>query len=542
MPNPHNTEQRIPRSGDLIAPAASPQSGRKRRTKQPNTAPPRARLRAYFALVMLVVLVFSPLLSSDLLWSDYDEVERSPYQSMTNWQAAWSLESLRQNDPISISSYFLEQAIPLPSAAVHHGINILLHLLAAVLLLKSLQALKLPAAYSATLVFALHPATIQALFWSGYRTEIISLIVILSALYFGIRNRNAADSIATLLFTALGCLIHPAAYAIPLILALIIFYQQQKARLKNFNRVLPLICISLFFSVWAGGSADTAGTETINQFDFAEQLSQAGQNMSFLTRQALLPLNLGLFNTFQPANTDGAVDQINLITVVLLLPLIVLIPCNLRKTWSRAILLGVGSYLLLILYGVSQNGHFIDGTLAHEAHRLYVALPFLVAVLVTGLGSCLQRIKRGARPLWLIGISMLLLIEITLTASFANSIADTNRMWQQMTERWPDVWQPKAALVDNAQQADEPSLTAKQVIQHLEFILKQRPDLIDKRTLLARTFHADGQNSNAAREYKRVLRDAEHPGNQLLEEAAQFYDTVNLRWEAVNARQRMQSE
>lgn len=542
MPNSHNTEQRTPRSGDLIAPAASPQSGRKRRTKQPNAAPPRARLRAYLALILLVVLVFSPLLSSDLLWPDYDSVERSPYESMTNWQAAWSLESVRQNDPLSISSYFLEQTIPLPSAAVHHGINILLHLLAAILLLKSLQALKLPAAFSATLVFALHPATIQALFWSGYRTEIIGLIVILTALFFGIRNRGPADYVATLLFATLGCLIHPAAYAIPLILALIIFYQLQKAQLKDFNRVLPLICVSLFLSVWAAGSADTAGTETISQFDAAEQLSQAGQNMSFLTRQALLPFDPGLFHPFKPASTDGTVDQINLITVVLLMPLIGIIACNLGKTWSRAILLGLGSYLLLSLYGVSQNGHFIDGTLAQEAHRLYVALPFLVAVLVIGLGSWLQRIKRGARPLWLIGISVLLLIEITLTASFANSIADTNRMWQQMTERWPDAWQPKAALVDIAQQADEPSLTAKQVIQHLEFILKQRPDLINKRILLARSYHAQGQNSNATREYKRVLRDAEHPGNQLLEEAAQFYDTVNLRWEAVNARQRMQSE
>jgi hypothetical protein len=542
MPAPHHRQQRTPRSGDLIAPTASPKSGRMHRTKQSNAAPPRVGLWGYFAVIILVLGVFSPLLKSELLWSDYDEVERSPYESMTNWQAAWSLENVRQNDPISISSYFLEQTIPLPPAAVHHGINILLHLLAAILLLKSLQALKLPAAFSATLVFALHPATIQALFWSGYRTEIIGLIVMLAALYCGIRNRNATDSIATLFCTTIGCLIHPAAYAIPLILALIIFYQLQKAQLKDFNRVLPLICISLFFSVWAGGSADAAGTETINQFDAPEQLSQAGQNMSFFTRQALLPLNSGLFSTFQPARTDGAVDQINLITVVLLLPLIPLIACNLRKTWSRAILLGLGSYLLLILYGVSQKGHFIDGTLAHEAHRLYVALPFLVAVLVTGLGSWLKRIKRGAKPLWLIGISVLLLIEITLTASFANSIADTNRMWQQMTERWPDAWQPKAALVDIAQQADEPSLTAKQVIQHLEFILKQRPDLINKRILLARSYHAQGQNSNATREYKRVLRDAEHPGNKVLEEAAQFYDTVNLRWEAVNARQRMQSE
>jgi hypothetical protein len=542
MPDPHHRQQRTPRSGDLIAPTVSPKSDRKHRTKRSNTAPPRVGLWGYFAVIILVLGVFSPLLKSELLWSDYDEVERSPYESMTNWQAAWSLENVRHHDPISISSYFLEQTIPLPPAAVHHGINILLHLLAAILLLKSLQALKLPAAFSATLVFALHPATIQTLFWSGYRTEIIGLIVILAALFFGIRNRNAADSIATLLFTTLGCLIHPAAYAIPLLLALIIFYQQRKAQLKDFNRVLPLICISLFLSVWAAGSADTMGSATVAPLDSAKQLSQAGHKMSFFTRQALLPLKPELFHAVQATGTDETGSQINLITIVLLLPLIVLIPCNLSKRWSRALLLGLGSYLLLILYGVSQRGHFIDGSLAHETHRLYVALPFLVALLITGLGSWLQRINRGAKPLWIIGISALLLIEITLTASFANSIADTNRMWQQMTERWPDAWQPKAALVDDAQQAEQPSLTQAQVIQHLEFILKQRPDLIDKRLSLARSYHAQGQHSNASREYKRVLRDVTQPDNHVLAEAAQFFDTIGLRWEAANARQRMRAE
>ena len=542
MPNPHNTEQRTPRSGDLIAPAASPQSGRKRRTKQPNAAPPRARLRAYLALILLVVLVFSPLLSSDLLWPDYDSVERSPYESMTNWQAAWSLESVRQNDPISISSYFLEQTIPLPSAAVHHGINILLHLLAAILLLKSLQALKLPAAFSATLVFALHPATIQALFWSGYRTEIIGLIVILTALFFGIRNRGPADYVATLLFATLGCLIHPAAYAIPLILALIIFYQQQKAQLHDFNRVLPLACLSLFLSVWVGGNAGTTEAEALNQLSYIERFNQAAQNMSFCTRQALFPFDSGLFHTFKPVTYDPVGGQIKLTPFLLYLPCFVLIAFNLGKTWSRALLLGLGSYLLLAFYAVSQNGHFIDGNLAHENHRLYIALPFLLALIITALGNRVQKIRHAGKPLWIMSFAVLLLIEISLTTSFANSIADTDRMWQAITKRWPEAWQPRAALVDNAQQADQPLLTQEQVIQHLEFILQQRPDFLEKRILLARTFHAAGQNSNAAREYKRVLREAEHPGNDLLHEAARFYDTVGLRWEANKARQRIQDE
>jgi hypothetical protein len=539
MPDPHSTEARSPRSGDLIIPASQKKSGTQRRRKRSDSAPPPARLRAYLALITLVLLVFSPILGSDLLWSEYDSVERSRYESMESWQQAWSISNIRQNDPISITSYFLEAALPLPTAPLHRGINILLHLLAAILLLKNLEALKLSAAFSATLAFALHPAILQTLFWSGYRTEIIGLVLILSALYFGTRNRSTADYVATILFTTLACLVHPAALAIPVILALIILYQERIIHIHSFNRVLPLICLCLFLGVWANAGAPGSGP--INELSATDRLNQAGQNMSFFTRQALLPLSPGLFHEFKQGATYQTGAQMSLLPFLLFLPFFVLIAFNIRKHWSRAILLGLGGYLLLVIYGTSQNGHFINGSPAHEDHGLYIALPLILALIITGLGRLIYNIGPGGKPVWALGFSVLLLIEMTLTGSFAYSIAEPNRMWQLMSERWPDAWQPKAALVDNMQQAEGPSLTNIELIKHLEFILKQRPELVDKRILLARTFITEGQNTNAVREYKRVLRDAK-PGNDFLKEAARFFDKVGLKWDADKARQRMQPE
>ena len=167
MYEPQATEALMPRKGNLIVPPSKDDAPRKRRKRSNTNEPPRARLRAYLALFVLVTLIFSPLLSSDVLWTDYDSVERSAFQSMERWQDAWTLDSIRHNDPITITSYFLEQSIPLPTPAVHRGINILLHIFAAILLLKNLETLKFPAAFSAALIFALHPATTQTLFWAG---------------------------------------------------------------------------------------------------------------------------------------------------------------------------------------------------------------------------------------------------------------------------------------------------------------------------------------------------------------------------------------
>ena len=539
MSEPQNSELRIPRKGNLIVPPSKDEAPRKRRKRTNSNEPPRARLRAYFALIILVTLIFSPLLSSDILWSDYDSVERTPFQSMERWQDAWTLDSIRQNDPITITSYFLEQAIPLPAPAVHRGINILLHIFAAILLLKILETLKLPAAFSAALIFALHPATIQTLFWPGYRTEIISLICILSALYFGSRNRNALDYTATILLTTIACLIHPAAFALPIILALIILNQERHVHAHSFNRVLPLICLCLFLAVWinSGNSGIETTAETLSA---TERLNHVGQNMAHFSRQALVPINSALFHPFDKGANYQIGAQMSLLPFLIFVPFFILIAFNIRKAWARAILLGLSAYLLLIAYGTSQNGHFIDGEIAHEDHYLYVALPMILALVITAFGRLIYNMGVAGKPLWAMGCSLLLFIEIAITGSFAYSIAEPTRMWTVMSERWPNAWQPQAALLDSIPQTEEgesPLFTNKELIAMLETILEKRPDLVEKRKTLARIFAEEGQRTNALREYKRILRET-RPDNDFLEEAARFLDKSGLSWDASKARER----
>lgn len=538
MPQPKNTEARKPRTGNLIIPPSKKKPDTRRRRSITNSRQP-ARLRDYFALITLVILVFSPLLISDVLWSDFDSVERSAFQTMDNWQQAWTLDSIRQNNPIAISSYFLEQAIPLPTATVHRGINILLHLCATVLLLKNLEMLKLPAAFSATLIFALHPATIQTLFWAGYRGEIIALIFILSALYFGIRNRNGRDYIVSIALTTIACVVHPASFAIPIILGLVILYRKRSIHLDSFNRLLPLLCLCLFLGLWI--NAENPNVEGVDPVSRSERLNHAGQNMAHFTKQALLPMNNALFHQFDNNANYETGAGMNLMPFLLFVPFFILLAFNIKKKWSRAILLGLCSYLALIVYGISQNGYFINEALAHEDHYLYVALPMIVALVVTALGRLIYGMGTAGKELWTMGCSLLILVEITLSAAFAYSIAEPTKMWTGMSERWPNAWEPKAALVNRIDLSDSPEnslFTNIQLIDILQDVLEKRPDLIEKRKQLARTFVAEGQLGNALREYKHLLRETS-PDNAFLEEAARFLEKVGLSWDATKARDRM---
>jgi hypothetical protein len=527
------------RRGDLILPPADKNNQvRKRVVSQLAPLKPASRFARIF-MVLLIVGCFAAMMQSNVLWTDYDMPVRSAYESMDSWTEAWQHSVIRGNDPITLTSYFLEKKLPLPTPLVHRSINLILHIIAALLLLKCLESLKAPAAYSATLVFALHPAVVQPLFWPGYRPEFLGLVLILSALLAGIRNRGVAGYWAMLFFTAMACTIHPAGIGIPVVLALIIICQKNPLHLHSFNRVLPLICIALLLGVWTQhqAAAPVAGKAP----DTLELVEVAGENMFFHIKQAVFPFDLGLFHPMTNDKDYSVGAQMSLLPFFLFLPFYVLAALNWRKRWARPLMLGVTTYLLFVLHGISQTGVFLDNSAAHENHGVYVALPAMIALIICSLGAIVRQMGPFGKPLWSLGFSFFLLVQLAITGSYAYTTGHPVLMWQSMTEQWPESWIPKAALIKSIEETGSDLMTAADKITMLESILAAKPELIEERMMFARIFSKEGQNNNAVREYKRILRETE-PGNAFLEEAAAFYDKVGLYWDATNARERIQPE
>ena len=527
--------QGVVRQGNLIIPPKNKSDTelvRRSRSKVPSSKP--AGWVAYIALVLLTVISYSPIFLSSLAWSEYDQVERSPYQSMDAWTEAWALEMIRTEDPITLSSYFIEQKIPFEPSVIQHAINLFLHITAAILLLKNLEALKLSAAFPVALIFALHPTALQTIFWSGYREEIIGLILILTALYFGIQNRNKRDFFMHAIFCVIAYISHPATLVIPLLLGLCIFYKSGSSRFKDYNRLLPLLCLALFIGVW------TQGGSTTLELEFGERLRISAQNFFFYLKQALFPFEKALFYPFYQSKGSSFGVQDSFLLILILIPFYILIAMNLRKTWARGLLLGLTAYLLLIFYGISHVGIFIDGSFALEDHLQYVALPIIIALFICTLDSITRTVGLRGIILSRVVLSIFAAIQMFMTASYAYSLSDRAQMWYNLSEQWPNAWLPKYALIDIIEKSGKESdlLTNNETINMIENILVQQPERIELREKLIDIYRKEGQNSNALRQYKRILRNSE-PNNEFLLEAAEFYDRQGLFWDAKNARERI---
>jgi hypothetical protein len=73
------------------------------------------------------MLAYFPLLQNNILWQNYDEVNRSFFPTLDSWKSIFSSSIFWNENPIALATYFIESFIPLPEAFAHRFINIVLH-------------------------------------------------------------------------------------------------------------------------------------------------------------------------------------------------------------------------------------------------------------------------------------------------------------------------------------------------------------------------------------------------------------------------------
>jgi hypothetical protein len=333
---------------------------------------------------------------------------------------------------------------------------------------------------------------------------------------------------------AIAYISHPTALVLPLLLGLCIFYQNGSFKPVEYNRLLPLLCLALFLGVWIQGTSATT------ELELGERFGISAQNLHFYLKQALLPFEPALFYPFDQTREYNVGAQNNFLPFLLFIPLYTLVAMNIRKSWARGLLLGITAYLLLILYGLRQTGTFIDGSLALEDHLQYVALPIITALVICFSGAIVHGLDVKGKILSRLVFTIIVGIQVFITSTYAYALRDRAQMWYNLSEQWPDSALPKYALIDAIERSGGVSnlLKRNEIIGIIEDILDQQPSRIELREKLARMYRNEGQNTNALRQYKRILRDSE-PNDEFLLEAAELYDRLGLSWDAKNARGRI---
>jgi Tfp pilus assembly protein PilF len=196
-----------------------------------------------FALLAGVLIAYAPALNGAFLWDDDAHVTRPELRTLHGlWRIWFDVGATQQYYPLLHSAFWLEHRWWGNSTIGYHLVNVLLHALAAWLLLIILKRLKIPGATLAAGIFALHPVHVESVAWISEQKNTLSLVFYLSAGYAYLRfdeGRRSSWYILASSFFVLGLLTKTVVATLPAALLLVIWWRD--GRLSWRRDVMPLV-------------------------------------------------------------------------------------------------------------------------------------------------------------------------------------------------------------------------------------------------------------------------------------------------------------
>ena len=135
-------------------------------------------------LVLVTILAYQPIWHAGFIWDDDVYVTNNLLLTAPDgWQRIWfSLDSPSQYFPLTYSVFRIEHAFWGFMPAGYHWVNILLHAVNALLVWRLLRRLRVPGAWLAAAIFALHPVQVESVAWVTELKSVLSLFFILLTL------------------------------------------------------------------------------------------------------------------------------------------------------------------------------------------------------------------------------------------------------------------------------------------------------------------------------------------------------------------------
>ena len=188
-------------------------------------------------LFCAVCIAYGPALQGGLLWDDVGHVTRPSLQSLHGlWRIWFDFGATQQYYPLLHTAFWFEHRLWGGSLLGYHLMNVLLHAVAACLVVAIMRRLALPGAWLAGFLFALHPVCVEAVAWISEQKSTLSAVFYLASglayLRFDRTRRRTHYAIALALFV-LALLTKTVTATLPAALLLVFWFQRGRIEWKR---------------------------------------------------------------------------------------------------------------------------------------------------------------------------------------------------------------------------------------------------------------------------------------------------------------------
>ncbi|MBI2825869.1 MAG: tetratricopeptide repeat protein [Planctomycetia bacterium] len=220
-------------------------------------------------LVAMVIAAFSPALAAGFVWDDETYVTGNPtLRTVDGLHRMWFVPtSLPQYYPLVCTTFWLEYHLYGFRPFGYHLVNVLLHGLDAVLVWRLLRRLRVPGAWLAAAIFAVHPVCVESVAWVTERKNVVSLAFALLSMLAYLRfapveptdgpaatagRRWSFYALSLALFAA-ALLSKTAVVTVPAVLLVIVWWKRGRIGWADVWPLMPFFVLSVtlgLVTVW----------------------------------------------------------------------------------------------------------------------------------------------------------------------------------------------------------------------------------------------------------------------------------------------------
>jgi tetratricopeptide (TPR) repeat protein len=466
-------------------------------------------------LAGLTLEAYWPAVHGTLVWDDAGHVTAPALRSFAGlWRIWFSLGATQQYYPLLHSAFWLEHRIWGDSVEGYHFVNIGLHLISAGLVVAIMRRLRLPGAWLAAFVFALHPVQVESVAWITEQKNTLSTVFYLAAALVYLRfdrSRRAADyAAAALLFV---CAVFSKSSSATLPAALLVVFWWERGRL-DWRRDVALLAPWLLFGAVAGlftawverTYIEAQGAEFM--LSAVERLLLAGRVVWFYAWKLIWPVNLN-FN-YPRWTIDVSIWWQWLFPIGLVAVGAGCWGIRRRTRGPLASLLFFAGTLFPVL-GFFNVYPFRYSYVAD--HFQYVAALGLIVPGAAVAAHATARVSRSAMRHAIPAAGLALAVVLAaLTWRQSGMYKDSETLWRETIARNPHSW---LAHLNLGVELAERTATLPDAIAEFQATIREQPGDIGAHKDLAMAYAKSGRLEQAIAEYENILRLApEDPENR----------------------------
>ncbi len=488
--------------------------------------------------ILLAVLTFAaylPALRGGFIWDDEALITGNQLvKASDGLHRIWFTKDQPDYYPLTETFWWLEWHLFGNQATGYHVVNVLLHVINALLIWAILRRLKIPGAWLAALVFALHPVNVATVAWISEQKNTLSMLFYALAILFYLQfyeNNRWRWYASSLVAFLLALLSKSAAAMLPIVLLGCVWWIRQRLQWRDVWKSVPFFAASIILglvTVWFQYRA--MGTEMARTDGFLFRLAAAGWVPWFYLYKAVLPFGLMVI---YPTPTIDPSDMLSY------LPAALWIGCfwvfwKERNTWGRPLLFGLG-YFVVTMFPVSGffDQAFYRFSLVAD-HWQYYSIVGVIALVVAAGEAFGHRMRHSSRY-WSSAAAVLLLAVIGVaTWRRARVYAAEQTLWQDNVTKNPAAW---IALV-NLGNAEQDAGRIQDALRHYEQAVQVNPDYTVAHVNLGMVLTKLGRTDEAIRQFEQALQikpnlvDAHYNMGIVLLQVGRFQEAA-AHWEQV---------